>query len=156
MIRLEADCKPGVDYMPAAMPTPHAEPGRQTPTAPAGGAASCTRRDLNRYDGLIMQAQAYMRQHHANESLSLADVAAHVNVSPNHFSTVFRRETGVSFIRHLTDIRMTRAIELLTSTDLHCAEIGSAVGYRDPHYFSFLFKKQRGMTPMQVRFLGKT
>ncbi len=108
-----------------------------------------------RHDGLIMQAQAFMQQQYANGDLSLNDVAAHVRISPNHFSAVFQRETGSSFIRYLTEIRMERAVDLLTHTDMHCVDIGVSVGYRDPHYFSFLFKKRFGRTPMQVRLAGR-
>ena len=111
-------------------------------------------RRSGKYRRLIEQAKSFMQLRYADESLSLNDVAAHVNLSPNHFSAVFSRETGSSFIRHLTDLRMAKAVELLKCTDLRCSDVGFAVGYKDPHYFSYLFKKLQGMTPMQCRSAG--
>ncbi len=104
-----------------------------------------------RYHRMIEQAKGYISEHFADEELSLNEAAAYVNLSPNHFSAVFSRETGQSFIRYLTELRMTRAKELLKCTDMRCADIGMAVGYKDPHYFSFLFKKTQNCSPVQYR-----
>lgn len=104
-----------------------------------------------RYHRIIEQAKEYISRHYADEDLSLNDVAEHVNISPSHFSSVFSRETGQSFIRYLTDQRMGKAKELLKCSDLRCSEIGSNVGYKDPHYFSYLFKKLYNCSPLQYR-----
>ena len=77
--------------------------------------------------------------------------AASVNLSPNHFSTIFSQETGQTFIEFLTSVRMEKARELLRSTSMKTAEIAFAVGYRDPHYFSYLFKKTQECTPREFR-----
>lgn len=92
-----------------------------------------------RYHRMIERACEYINQHYTNEDISLNDVAAYVNFSPSHFSSVFSRETGKSFIRYLTDLRMNKARELLKCTDLRCSDISIAVGYKDPHYFSYIF-----------------
>ncbi len=104
-----------------------------------------------RYHRIIDQARDYINEHYSNEDLSLNDVAEYVNISPSHFSSVFSRETGQSFIRYLTDQRMAKARDLLKCSDLRCSEIGSMVGYKDPHYFSYLFKKIHNCSPMQYR-----
>ncbi len=104
-----------------------------------------------RYHRIIEQAKEYIRGHYANDELSLNEVAEYVNISPSHFSSVFSRETGQSFIRYLTDLRMGKAKELLKCSDLRCSEIGLNVGYKDPHYFSYLFKKLYSCSPMQYR-----
>lgn len=100
---------------------------------------------------IIEQAKEYINKHYANENISLNDIAAYVNLSPSHFSTVFSRETGSSFIKYLTDLRINKAKELLKCSDLRCSDISAAVGYKDPHYFSYLFKKTQNCTPMQYR-----
>jgi two-component system response regulator YesN len=46
---------------------------------------------------------------------------------------------------------MERAKELLRKTDKRSSEIAAAVGYKDPHYFSYLFKKTQGCTPRDYR-----
>ncbi len=108
-----------------------------------------------RYHRMIDQAKDYISEHYNNEDLSLNDVAEYVNISPSHFSSVFGRETGQSFIRYVTDQRMAKAKDLLKCTDLRCSEIGFNVGYRDPNYFSYLFKKLYHCSPMQYRRSSK-
>ena len=78
-------------------------------------------------------------------------MAANVNLSPNHFSTVFSQEMGQTFVEYLTMQRMNRAKELLRGTNMKTAEIAYAVGYRDAHYFSYLFKKTQDCTPREFR-----
>jgi two-component system response regulator YesN len=83
--------------------------------------------------------------------MSLQTVASHVNVSSNHFSAIFRKETGETFIEYLTTVRMEKAKELLTCTAMKTSEVGFEVGYKDPHYFSFIFKRLQGMSPKEYR-----
>ena len=64
---------------------------------------------------------------------------------------MFSQKTGYTFIRYLTDVRMNKAKELLKCSNMRSNEISEAVGYKDPHYFSHLFKKNQGCTPMQYR-----
>ena len=107
-----------------------------------------------KYSSTLEEAKAYIEQNYAREDISLNTVAASVNVSPNHFSTVFSQETGETFIEYLTGVRMEKAKELLRSTSLKSSEVGYQVGYKDPHYFSYLFKKTQNMTPREFRTDG--
>lgn len=104
-----------------------------------------------KYSSLLKEARSYIEQHFDNENISLNTVAASVNLSPNHFSTIFSQETGQTFIEYLTYVRMEKAKELLRSTSMKTAEIGYAVGYKDAHYFSYLFKKTQECTPREFR-----
>ncbi len=105
----------------------------------------------SQYRDVAAEVMNYIEENYADEELSLNVVAAHVNFSPNHLSTVFSQQTGQPFIKYLTDYRMNRAKELLRCTSKKSSMIASEVGYKDPHYFSFLFKKTQGMTPTQYR-----
>ncbi|MFN2135594.1 MAG: response regulator [Candidatus Promineifilaceae bacterium] len=105
---------------------------------------------------LIYQAKTFIDANFADPHLLLEDVAATVNLSPSHFSTVFGRETGESFKNYLTAVRIARAKELLRSTNLKCSEIAYQSGYSDPHYFSYAFKKSTGLPPQQYRQLART
>lgn len=105
----------------------------------------------SRYSSLIGRARSYIYDNYNNEDISLNQVAASVNISPNHFSSVFKKETGETFIEFLTRVRMDKAKELLETTDLKSQEIGYKIGYRDPHYFSYIFKKTQNITPRQYR-----
>ncbi len=103
------------------------------------------------YHDAVNEVISYIEEHYTEEDLSLNTLAAHVNFSPNHLSAVFRQQTGQPFIKYLTDYRMNAAKELLSSTSRKSNEIGLMVGYKDPHYFSYLFKKTQGVTPTQYR-----
>ncbi len=104
-----------------------------------------------KYSSLLKDARSYIEQNYDNEDISLNTVSASVNLSPNHFSTIFSQETGRTFIEYLTYVRMEKAKELLRSTSMKTAEIAYAVGYKDPHYFSYLFKKTQECTPREFR-----
>lgn len=105
----------------------------------------------SQYRSLLKQAVAYIDANYHSEALSLNCVAKEVNISANYLSAVFSQEMGVTFIEYVTGKRMEKARELLRSTDLRSGEVAAAVGYRDPHYFSFLFKKIQGCTPRDYR-----
>ena len=100
---------------------------------------------------LLNQAIEYINAHYYEESISLDKVAKEVNVSPNYFSAIFSQEVGMTFIEYLTNKRIERAKYLLRHTDRRSGEIAFSVGYRDPHYFSFVFKKVTGITPSEYR-----
>ena len=100
---------------------------------------------------VAQEAKAYINDHFDNPDLSLNDVAVHVNLSSSHFSTVFSRETGETFKEYLTGVRIEKAKELLKLTGLKTFEIAYQVGYKDPHYFSAVFKKQTGVSPTDFR-----
>ena len=105
----------------------------------------------NRYKDIVDSAVKYIEENYADEELSLNQLASHVNVSPNHLSTIFSQQTGKTFIKYLTEYRMDKAKEMLRCTSKRSSEISEAVGYKDPHYFSYMFKKTVGMTPTNYR-----
>lgn len=105
----------------------------------------------NRYGSIVDEVMKYIDNNYADEELSLNLLASHVNFSPNHLSMIFSQQTGQTLIKYLTDFRMNKAKELLRCTGKRSSEISMEVGYKDPHYFSYLFKKTQGMTPTQYR-----
>lgn len=106
------------------------------------------------YRSLLKQAVAYIDVNFQREDLSLNRVAKEVNISANYLSALFSQEMNVTFVEYVTGKRMEQARELLRSTKLRSGEVAAAVGYRDPHYFSFLFKKTQGCTPRDYRAGG--
>ena len=105
----------------------------------------------NKYGDIVQEVMKYIEDNYAMEELSLNVVASHVNFSPNHLSMVFSQQTGQTFIKYLTDFRMNKAKELLRCSSEKSSMIAQQVGYKDPHYFSYLFKKTQNMTPTQYR-----
>jgi two-component system response regulator YesN len=105
----------------------------------------------SRYMGTIQQAKDYIDHHYMEPELSLNEVAAHVNLSPSHFSVIFSKEASQTFKEYLTEIRIKKAKEYLRTTALRSADISYQVGYSDPHYFSHVFRKVTGLSPNEFR-----
>lgn len=106
----------------------------------------------SKFNDIINKAKTYINDNYTNEGLSLNQVANNVYLSSTYFSAIFSQKTGQTFIQYLTDLRMNKAKELLKCTDMKSSEIAYAVGYKDPHYFSYLFKKTQNCTPKHYRF----
>ena len=104
---------------------------------------------------ILKKALSYIEENYSQESLSLNSVAGEVNVSANYFSAIFSRAMQVTFVEYVTGRRMDKAKKLLRQTQMHTGEIAMEVGYKDPHYFSFVFKKTQGCTPREYRAGGK-
>ena len=100
---------------------------------------------------LVTSALQYIDQHYTEESISLNSTAKAINVSTNYLSAIFSQSVGQSFVEYLTQKRMTRAKQFLRQSNKRTGEIAAAVGYRDPRYFSFVFKKTQGCTPREYR-----
>jgi two-component system, response regulator YesN len=100
---------------------------------------------------IIHQAKFYIDTHFSDPDLSLTEVASKVNLSPNHFSSVFSQDTGETFREYLGRVRIEQAKELLRTTNMKCAEVAYKSGYNDPHYFSYIFKKNTGLSPNRFR-----
>lgn len=99
----------------------------------------------------VEEAQNYVRANFNDKDLSLDKVCSRLGVSSSYFSSVFKKETGESFISYLTDYRMKEAARLLLETDEKNYTIAGKVGYEDANYFSYVFKKAYGMSPSRYR-----
>lgn len=108
-----------------------------------------------RYSDIIEIAKDQIRKTYMSDEISLNTIAAEVGMSPSYFSSIFSKEMGKTFVEYLTEIRMDRAKELLMCSSMKTSEIGYEVGYKDPHYFSYIFKKMQNCTPKEFRARGK-
>lgn len=102
----------------------------------------------------IERSIRFMAQH-LDEPLQVARLAALASVSPSHFFALFKRYTGCAPIDFFIRLRMRRACQLLESTPLPVKEVGAALGYEDPFYFSRLFKSVNGVAPSEYRGLSE-
>ena len=85
------------------------------------------------------------------EDIRIPDLAAMENLSNSRYHAVFKEAMGMSPSAYVTELRMRHACELLRTTDMSVKQIGSLVGYRDPHFFSKAFKLSVGASPAEYR-----
>lgn len=109
------------------------------------------RENANQGKKAIQKALEYIEANYMQESLSLNEIAANMEISPNYFSAMFSQEMQMTFVEYVTQKRMEKAKKLLQETSLRASEIALATGYKNPHYFSFVFKKTQGCTPREYR-----
>ena len=100
---------------------------------------------------LIDQAKEYVHNNYQEESLGLDDICRELGVSNSYFSSIFKKETGKSFVGYLTGYRMEKAARMLVETNEKSYMIAKNVGYTDPNYFSYVFKRQYGVSPSKYR-----
>ena len=101
--------------------------------------------------GVIGEAKVYMSGHFTDPNLMLQDVAKAVGMSNSRFSTVFSQQTGQTFTEYLIYLRLNKAKEMLRTTGIKSSQIARESGYNDSHYFSYIFKKNVGITPSEYR-----
>lgn len=99
----------------------------------------------------VAKAQKFIKDNFQNAELSLNSVTEHLCVSTSHFSSIFKEQTGMTFVEYLTHLRMEKAKQLLTFTDRRTYEITEDIGFSDPHYFCVIFKRTTGLTPTEYR-----
>jgi AraC-like DNA-binding protein len=90
-------------------------------------------------------------QEHTDKMLSLSEIAGAINLSPAHIATLFKKKTGFSIIEYFNQLKIQKACQFLLFTDLRVNEIADKLGIEDPYYFSRLFTKLIGVSPVKYR-----
>lgn len=109
------------------------------------------RRRSENKNRLISLAKEYVEENLGNEGLNLEMVSSHIGLSGIYFCKLFHKVEGVSFNDYLNSRRIAKAKELLTTTSMKVFEISNEVGFNNPKYFSYVFKRIAGVTPMEYR-----
>ena len=104
-----------------------------------------------KYGDVILKAKRYIEEHYADQNTTLTQVAEAVALSPNHFSTIFSQECKTTFIEYLTNVRLENAKRLMRETEMKGYDIAYECGFSDPHYFSYIFKKNTGLSPREYK-----
>ena len=110
---------------------------------------TCERQDNTK--NMIRAAKKFIRENYTNSELSLETICGNLHISTTYFSTVFKREVGESYTSYLTRIRLEKAAELLSVTQEKTYIIAKEVGYDEPNYFGYVFKKKYGVSPNRYR-----
>ena len=104
----------------------------------------------NTYSKHINASKEYIYSH-IKERITIEDLADSLGVSASYLSRLFKKETGKSFVGYLTGYRMEKAARMLVETNEKSYMIAKSVGYTDPNYFSYVFKRQYGVSPSKYR-----
>ncbi len=104
-----------------------------------------------KYGNVILKAKQFIEENYADQNTTLTTVAEAVCLSPNHFSTIFSQECKTTFIEYLTNVRLENAKRLMRETDMKGYDIAYECGFSDPHYFSYIFKKNTGLSPREYK-----
>lgn len=94
---------------------------------------------------------AYLEAHHQNPNLSLTLMADVFGYTSSYISTLIKEDTGMGFLEYLTRLRIEKACELLSSSDLLVAAIADQTGFGHVNTFIRTFRKYKGVTPQQYR-----
>lgn len=98
------------------------------------------------------EAVHFFHENYSN-NISISDYAKKLHMSTCWFIRCFKQYRGETPGQYLTSVRITRARDLLESTNCSVSEIGDIVGYENPLYFSRIFKRQTGTSPTEYRKL---
>lgn len=93
---------------------------------------------------------------HAHKDISLEMIAEHVRLSPFYISKIFKEQIGVNYIDFLTECRINKAKAMIIDGTYSLKEIAYDVGYKDPNYFSRVFKKICGVSPTDYRKMANS
>ena len=100
---------------------------------------------------MLKKALDYIDDHYDCDTLSLNLVAENIGMSASYLSAIFSQNMQKTFVEYVTEKRIEKAKKLLKQTDKNSGEIAKEVGYKDSHYFSFVFKKLQGCSPREYR-----
>ncbi|QJX61114.1 response regulator [Niallia circulans] len=99
---------------------------------------------------LLLEAKEYIDKYY-DRAISLEEVADQIGISSYYLSKLFKERFQVTFIDYITNTRLEKAKELLLVPNVSLKEIALTIGYKDPNYFSRVFKKEVGMSPSEYR-----
>ena len=106
-------------------------------------------------ESFVSRVLAYIKRNHTAD-ITLDEVCRHFSCSHSHLSHTFKKSVGTSFREYLTHLRIEDAKALLSYSRLSVTEIALSVGFSDSNYFSSVFKKSVGKSPLAYRRIKNT
>lgn len=107
-------------------------------------------RNQNNETDIVDTAIKYMKEN-IDRSISVKELADHINYSSPYLYSLFKEETGYSPIHYFNHLKIQKACQYLSFTDMSIKEISYELGFNDPFYFSRMFKKLMELSPSAYR-----
>lgn len=99
----------------------------------------------------IIKVKEYIDQNYYSDNINLDYLSSHFYINSCHLSSTFKKIIGESLVEYITKKRITEAKSLLKNDDIKLSEVAEKVGYKDYYYFSKLFKKHVGVSPLKYK-----
>ena len=112
----------------------------------------CT--DSSTGNACIEQAIDYIKENFTS-NINLSDMAKMFFISSEHFSRLFKKETGFNFSEYINLLRLQKAETMLKKTNASIAQIASECGFNDSNYFSLKFRQMYGISPKKLQMANK-
>jgi two-component system response regulator YesN len=100
---------------------------------------------------LVAKAKEYIHKNSNDIDININDLCNYLHISQTYFSLLFKKSTKMTFTNYLTSIRLDEAKQLLKNTDMKTLEVARKIGYSEPNYFSYCFKRYFGISPSEYR-----
>ena len=110
----------------------------------------CTSKNSKVYSPCVNYAIKYIQKNYATE-ISIDEICTELNINKCYFCSIFKKETGLTFINYLNNYKIEKSKELLKNSNLSLLDISLSVGYNNQSYFSTVFKKITSQTPFEFR-----
>jgi len=108
-------------------------------------------REIKDNRSMMIRAIHKFIDEHLGQDVTLQSIADHVHMHPVYISKIYKLETGGNISDYIQQLRMEKAVYLLTNSQEKTYEIAAKLGYQRPHSFNFAFKKHYGVTPQEYR-----
>ena len=102
-------------------------------------------KNKKKYSKLVLHVINYLETNYYLSDININDIAKNLEVTPSYLSKLLKKETGLSFVEYLTDIRIKKSIILMMDTTIKIYDVAELVGYSNQHYFCRAFKKIKGI-----------
>lgn len=103
-------------------------------------------KNVGKGEAVAGRVMNFLKQH-TNEDFDSEKLSSHLNLNYSYVSATFKTQTGLSIIEAHTKLRINKAIDWMRNTSLNVSEISERLGYKNPYYFSRVFKKTIGESP---------
>jgi two-component system response regulator YesN len=105
----------------------------------------------NKKRSIIEKSLDFINSNYHEYELSINEVSEYISMNTSYYSRLFKQEMGITFTEYINKLRVEKAKILLKNSTFRVSEISYKIGFKDPFYFSTIFKKYTGVNPTEYR-----